>query len=115
MIIQIKSSNYLFAKLAADTVCACVRVCVRVRVCVCVCADLRCYTVAFSENHRFYSYANWLVPGKVMLGRYPFIEPNRCRWAPRPRAVSFPALGASTVVFLFIEFQLFNAQVSGAR
>mmetsp|Transcript_30491 Transcript_30491/g.54642 ORF Transcript_30491/g.54642 Transcript_30491/m.54642 type:complete len:336 (-) Transcript_30491:196-1203(-) len=36
-------------------------------------------SVAFSENHRFYSYANWLVPGKVMLGRYPFIEPNRCR------------------------------------
>ncbi|KAG2447825.1 hypothetical protein HYH02_007281 [Chlamydomonas schloesseri] len=28
--------------------------------------------VAFTE------YANWLIPGSVMLGRYPYVEPSRC-------------------------------------
>ncbi|EFN52274.1 hypothetical protein CHLNCDRAFT_58960 [Chlorella variabilis] len=27
----------------------------------------------------FADFANWLVPGRVMLGRYPFVEPSRCR------------------------------------
>ncbi|KAL4552917.1 hypothetical protein Ndes2526B_g02813 [Nannochloris sp. 'desiccata'] len=26
----------------------------------------------------FSSYANWLIPGYVMLGRYPYVEPSRC-------------------------------------
>lgn len=29
-------------------------------------------TVAFTE------YANWLIPGSLMTGRYPFVEPSRC-------------------------------------
>ncbi|PNH00443.1 hypothetical protein TSOC_013733, partial [Tetrabaena socialis] len=29
-------------------------------------------TVAFSDS------ANWLIPGSVMLGRYPYVEPSRC-------------------------------------
>mmetsp|Transcript_22663 Transcript_22663/g.58009 ORF Transcript_22663/g.58009 Transcript_22663/m.58009 type:complete len:317 (+) Transcript_22663:126-1076(+) len=33
----------------------------------------------FAETHRFYSYANWLVPGELMVGRYPFLEANRCK------------------------------------
>lgn len=36
----------------------------------------------FAETHRFYSYANWLVPGELMVGRYPFLEANRCKWVP---------------------------------
>lgn len=27
----------------------------------------------------FADFANWLIPGRVMLGRYPFVEPSRCR------------------------------------
>lgn len=27
----------------------------------------------------FTDFANWLIPGRVMLGRYPFVEPSRCR------------------------------------
>jgi hypothetical protein len=26
----------------------------------------------------FTSYANWLIPGSLMVGRYPFVEPSRC-------------------------------------
>lgn len=26
----------------------------------------------------FAPYANWLLPGSLMLGRYPFVEPSRC-------------------------------------
>ena len=33
----------------------------------------------FEESHRFSSYANWIIPGHVMLGRYPYVEPSRCR------------------------------------
>ena len=33
----------------------------------------------FEELHRFSSYANWVIPGHVMLGRYPYVEPSRCR------------------------------------
>lgn len=33
----------------------------------------------YKERHAFTSYANWIVPGHIMLGRYPFVEPNRCK------------------------------------
>ncbi|GAX75232.1 hypothetical protein CEUSTIGMA_g2677.t1 [Chlamydomonas eustigma] len=33
---------------------------------------------SYEEWHTFKPYANWLVPGHVMLGRYPFVEPSRC-------------------------------------
>ncbi|GMH42345.1 hypothetical protein BSKO_10264 [Bryopsis sp. KO-2023] len=33
----------------------------------------------FDSTYAFASYSNWLVPGRIMLGRYPFIEPSRCR------------------------------------
>ncbi|KAK9821934.1 hypothetical protein WJX81_004471 [Elliptochloris bilobata] len=32
----------------------------------------------FAAAHAFESYANWLIPGRLMLGRYPYIEPSRC-------------------------------------
>jgi alanine transaminase len=28
---------------------------------------------------RFQEFANWLIPGSLMAGRYPFVEPSRCR------------------------------------
>lgn len=27
----------------------------------------------------FTDFGNWLIPGRLMLGRYPFVEPSRCR------------------------------------
>ena len=38
-----------------------------------------CHAEGFEEAHRFSSYANWIIPGHVMLGRYPYVEPSRCR------------------------------------
>lgn len=32
----------------------------------------------FEAKHQFSSYANWIIPGQFMVGRYPFIEPSRC-------------------------------------
>lgn len=28
---------------------------------------------------QFQEFANWLIPGSLMAGRYPFVEPSRCR------------------------------------
>lgn len=32
---------------------------------------------SYADTHSFSSYANWLVPGALMLGRYPHCEPSR--------------------------------------
>ena len=34
---------------------------------------------SFADAHAFESYANWLIPGRLLVGRYPYIEPSRCR------------------------------------
>ena len=33
----------------------------------------------YGAKLRFSHYANWLIPGALMTGRYPFVEPSRCR------------------------------------
>ena len=32
----------------------------------------------YEELHSFTEYSNWVVPGHVMVGRYPYVEPSRC-------------------------------------
>jgi hypothetical protein len=32
----------------------------------------------YEQLHTFGDFANWLIPGAVMLGRYPYCEPSRC-------------------------------------
>ena len=32
----------------------------------------------YESNTKFASYGNWLLPGHLMVGRYPFVEPSRC-------------------------------------
>lgn len=29
--------------------------------------------------HCFTDYANWLIPGHLLVGRYPYVEPSRCK------------------------------------
>ena len=36
----------------------------------CVCAD---------KAHAFSAFANWVIPGHLMVGRYPYVDPNRFR------------------------------------
>ncbi len=32
----------------------------------------------YEAQHTFSNFANWIVPGHVMLGRYPFMAPDFC-------------------------------------
>lgn len=32
----------------------------------------------YEAKMQFTRYANWLIPGALMVGRYPFVEPSRC-------------------------------------
>lgn len=35
-------------------------------------------TASYESTCAFSSYANWIIPGTVLLGRYPYVEPSRC-------------------------------------
>ncbi len=35
-------------------------------------------TESYEQFHTFSAFANWVVPGQIMAGRYPFVEPSRC-------------------------------------
>ncbi|DBB17424.1 hypothetical protein WJX82_010099 [Trebouxia sp. C0006] len=32
----------------------------------------------YQDRVKFTPYANWLIPGHLMVGRYPYVEPSRC-------------------------------------
>lgn len=33
----------------------------------------------YEEVHAFSDFANWLIPDKLLVGRYPYVEPSRCK------------------------------------
>jgi hypothetical protein len=33
----------------------------------------------YESAHTFSDFANWLVPGTLLVGRYPYVEPSRCK------------------------------------
>eukprot|EP00882_Tetradesmus_deserticola_P014120 GHRQ01015010.1.p1 GENE.GHRQ01015010.1~~GHRQ01015010.1.p1 ORF type:complete len:259 (+),score=87.23 GHRQ01015010.1:410-1186(+) len=33
----------------------------------------------YESAHSFSDFANWLVPGTLLVGRYPYVEPSRCK------------------------------------
>eukprot|EP00775_Hariotina_reticulata_P002352 gene2352-2658_t len=33
----------------------------------------------YEANHTFSNFANWLIPGTLLVGRYPYVEPSRCK------------------------------------
>lgn len=33
----------------------------------------------YESNHTFSNFANWLIPGTLLVGRYPYVEPSRCK------------------------------------
>lgn len=33
----------------------------------------------YEATHAFSDFANWLVPGSLAVGRYPYVEPSRCK------------------------------------
>lgn len=33
----------------------------------------------YEDGHAFSDFANWLIPDKLLVGRYPYVEPSRCK------------------------------------
>ena len=33
----------------------------------------------YEDTHAFSDFANWLIPDKLLVGRYPYVEPSRCK------------------------------------
>lgn len=54
----------------------------------------------------FAEYANWILPGRVMLGRYPFVEPSRCRSANQGEAQLKAILEAGITTFVCLQDEL---------
>uniref|UniRef100_A0A061QWI1 Map kinase phosphatase 6 n=1 Tax=Tetraselmis sp. GSL018 TaxID=582737 RepID=A0A061QWI1_9CHLO len=61
---------------------------------------------SFEELHTFSSYANWLLPNQLMLGRYPFVEPSRCRTRVRGEDQLRTILEAGVNVFISLQAEL---------
>jgi len=60
----------------------------------------------FGDAHTFSSYANWLVPGELLVGRYPFIEPSRCRTRIQGEDRLKTILDAGVTVFCSLQAEL---------
>lgn len=57
----------------------------------------------FDQRHVFTPYANWLVPGHVMLGRYPFLEPSRLDSRPEAERQLEQILRAGITTFVSLQ------------
>ena len=54
----------------------------------------------------FASYANWLVKGRLMVGRYPYVERGRCREEAQGREQVAAILGAGITTFVSLQDEL---------
>mmetsp|Transcript_18848 Transcript_18848/g.52798 ORF Transcript_18848/g.52798 Transcript_18848/m.52798 type:complete len:321 (-) Transcript_18848:255-1217(-) len=61
---------------------------------------------SFPDSHSFSSYANWLVPGSVMLGRYPYVEPSRLTDVEQGEAQLEKILRAGITTFVSLQAEL---------
>ncbi|KAG1669302.1 hypothetical protein FOA52_014863 [Chlamydomonas sp. UWO 241] len=60
----------------------------------------------YEAAHAFAPFANWLVPGRVMLGRYPHVEKSRCASEEQGRAQLKAVLGAGVSTFVCLQDEL---------
>mmetsp|Transcript_47967 Transcript_47967/g.153712 ORF Transcript_47967/g.153712 Transcript_47967/m.153712 type:complete len:226 (+) Transcript_47967:272-949(+) len=58
------------------------------------------------EKHRFAQYAHWVVPGLVMAGRYPYVEPSRCLDKTVAQAQLEEIVGAGMDTFVCLQKEL---------
>lgn len=54
----------------------------------------------------FASYANWLLPGRLLVGRYPYIEPSRCSTHEAGEAQLEAIVTAGPRVFVSLQAEL---------
>jgi hypothetical protein len=57
----------------------------------------------YASVHKFAAFGNWIVPGHVMLGRYPFVEPSRCTTRAIGEAQLEQILGAGITTFVSLQ------------
>jgi hypothetical protein len=57
-------------------------------------------------QHAFSAYSNWLVPGYIMLGRYPFVERGRCQCLDQGQQQLAQILDAGITTFVSLQAEL---------
>lgn len=60
----------------------------------------------YEQNHTFTDYANWLIPGHLLLGRYPFCEPSRCKTRDHGEIQLKQLLDAGVTTFVCLQDEL---------
>lgn len=60
----------------------------------------------FAARHAFTPYANWVVPGYIMLSRYPFVEPSRCTSRKQGEQQLQQILSANITTFVSLQQEL---------
>ncbi|MEW5305002.1 MAG: hypothetical protein WDW36_007574 [Sanguina aurantia] len=61
---------------------------------------------AFEKAHAFKSFSNWIVPGSVMLGRYPHVEPSLCTSRKQGEQQLTAILEAGVTTFISLQAEL---------
>jgi hypothetical protein len=54
----------------------------------------------------FASYANWLIPGRLLVGRYPYVEPSRCASYDQGEAQLDDIMAAGVHVFVSLQAEV---------
>ncbi|KAL3143255.1 hypothetical protein ABBQ38_002104 [Trebouxia sp. C0009 RCD-2024] len=61
---------------------------------------------SYQDNVKFTPYANWLIPGHLMVGRYPYVEPSRCRRREKGEAQVRKVVEAGITTFVCLQEEL---------
>ena len=69
----------------------------------------------FTQRHAFTASANWIVPGYVMLGRYPFVEPSRLQEREEGESTLERILGAGVTTFVALQEEVPSQEEMPAR
>lgn len=63
----------------------------------------------YEEVHAFSDFANWLVPDKLLVGRYPYVEPSRCKSYEDGEKKLQQILKAGVTTFISLQVRLATA------
>lgn len=60
----------------------------------------------YQDKVKFAPYANWLIPGHLMVGRYPYVEPSRCPDRAKGEAQVLKIVQAGITTFVCLQEEL---------
>uniref|UniRef100_A0A383V636 Tyrosine specific protein phosphatases domain-containing protein n=1 Tax=Tetradesmus obliquus TaxID=3088 RepID=A0A383V636_TETOB len=61
---------------------------------------------SYESAHSFSDFANWLVPGSLLVGRYPYVEPSRCKSYQEGEAKLEQILKAGITTFMSLQAEV---------